>query len=123
SARALRRGRCLTICGAPMEVEMVALLRDAEFWNKVRGAARRVPFLDEAVAAWYAARDPRTPAKVKITLIGALAYFVLPVDFIPDFVTALGFTDDAAVLFAAVRAVTPHVREEHRAKARAALRR
>lgn len=102
---------------------MATILRDAEFWAKVRTVARRLPFLDEAVAAWYAARDPRTPTRVKATLIGALAYFVLPADLIPDVLVGFGFTDDAAVLYAAIRAVIPHIREEHRTKARAALRR
>jgi len=102
---------------------MATVLWDAEFWAKVRTVARRVPFVEDAAAAWYTARDPQTPAKVKVTLIGALAYFVLPADLIPDFLAGFGFTDDAAVLFAAIRAVTPHIREEHRTKARAALRR
>lgn len=92
------------------------------FWKKIRDTAGRVPFADEAVAIWYAARDPRTPTKVKAILLGAIAYFVLPVDVIPDFIAGLGYTDDLGVLIAAWRAVRPHVTDEHRSRAREALR-
>jgi len=54
-------------------------------------------------------------------LMGALAYFVVPADMVPDFLPWLGFTDDAAVLFAAIRAIAPHITGAHRARARAAL--
>ena len=91
------------------------------FWDKVRQTAGRVPFVDQAVAVWFCARDPATPFRVKAILMGALAYFVLPFDVVPDLLAGLGYADDLAVLTAAVRAVLPHITEEHRAKARAAL--
>ena len=55
-------------------------------------------------------------------LIGALAYFVMPFDAVPDLFLGLGFTDDAAVLLAAFTAARMHVTEAHRARARAWLR-
>lgn len=91
------------------------------FWDKVRRHARRIPFLEEAVAAYYCAIDRSTPLQVKAVLFGALAYFILPFDLLPDFMAALGFTDDAAVLFAAIKTVLPHIRPEHRQRARAAI--
>lgn len=91
------------------------------FWDKVRRTLGRVPFLEEAVAAFFCARDPATPLQVKAVLIGALAYFVIPTDLIPDFIAALGFVDDAAVLYAALKTVAPHITADHRAQARAAL--
>lgn len=93
------------------------------FWTKVRRYGRSVPFLPEALAGYYCARDPRTPLKAKAVLMGALAYFVLPADMLPDFVALLGFTDDATVLYAAIRSIAPHITGEHRAKARAAIER
>jgi uncharacterized membrane protein YkvA (DUF1232 family) len=60
---------------------------------------------------------------VKATLIGALAYFVLPTDAVPDFLPVLGFADDAASLAAALRLVAAHVLPEHRTAAEAALER
>jgi uncharacterized membrane protein YkvA (DUF1232 family) len=60
---------------------------------------------------------------VKAVLVGALAYFVLPFDAIPDALPLVGFTDDAAVLLTALRMVAGHMRAEHREAARAALAR
>lgn len=91
------------------------------FWTKVRRTLGRVPFVEEAVAAYFCALDPETPLQVKAILIGALAYFVVPVDMIPDFIAWLGFTDDAAVLAAAIRSVAPAITDDHRARAQQAL--
>ena len=92
-----------------------------DFWAKLRRNIRRIPFLEEAIAAYYCAIDNRTPLQVKAVLFGALAYFVLPFDLLPDFIAVLGFTDDAAVLYAAIRTVMPHIRDDHRALARDAI--
>jgi uncharacterized membrane protein YkvA (DUF1232 family) len=66
-------------------------------------------------------RHERDRARVERGFLGALAYFVLPADLIPDFIAGLGFTDDAAVVAAAIRSVAPAITERHRDKARAAL--
>lgn len=95
----------------------------AGFWSKVKANLGRVPFMDEVVAVWYCARDPATPAKVKAILFGAVAYFVLPFDVVPDVIVGLGYGDDLAILIAAIRAVRPHITDRHREMARAALRR
>ena len=94
---------------------------EASFWDKLRRNLGRVPFLDEALAAYYCARDRETPTRVKAVLMGALAYFVVPTDMIPDFVAWAGFTDDAAVLAIAIQTVAPHIKPRHRARAREAL--
>jgi uncharacterized membrane protein YkvA (DUF1232 family) len=60
---------------------------------------------------------------VQAALIGALAYFVLPFDVIPDMLPVLGFTDDAAVLATALKLVAAHMRPEHREAARRAIAR
>lgn len=93
------------------------------FWAKVRRTLGRVPFLEDAIAAYYCAFDPATPFRVKAVLLAALAYFVVPTDMIPDFIATLGFTDDAVVLAAAIRSIAPAITERHRQKARAALAR
>ncbi len=94
---------------------------EAGFWDKLRRTLGRIPFAEDAVAAYFCATDPTTPFRVKAILMGALAYFILPTDMIPDFIAGLGFTDDAAVLAAAIRSVLPHVKPRHRDRARAAL--
>jgi uncharacterized membrane protein YkvA (DUF1232 family) len=93
------------------------------FWPKLKRVARRVPFVDELLAAYYCTIDPKTPLQAKAILMGALAYFVLPVDVIPDFIIGFGYTDDATVLYAAIRSVARYVTEDHRAKARETLKR
>jgi len=75
------------------------------------------------LAAYYCAFDRETPRHVQAALLGALAYFVLPFDFVPDMLPVLGFTDDAAVLATAIRMVASHITPEHRAAAHAALTR
>ncbi|MGN6470775.1 MAG: YkvA family protein [Rhizobiaceae bacterium] len=93
----------------------------ARFWRTVKRAARQVPFMEDVVAAYYCALDTRTPTRVRGVLLAALAYFVLPTDFIPDFIFGLGFTDDVAVLTAAITALRSHITPAHRAAAREAL--
>jgi uncharacterized membrane protein YkvA (DUF1232 family) len=91
------------------------------FWKKLRRVAGKLPFLDLLIAAYYCALDPATPLRAKATLMGALAYFVLPTDLIPDFLTGIGFVDDATVLYAAVRAVSDHIKPAHRDRAKALI--
>lgn len=93
----------------------------SEFWAKLRGVLGRIDFAREAVAAWYCVTDPATPARIKAILIGALAYFILPVDVIPDVILGLGYTDDAAIFWVAWKAVGAHIEDRHRARAAAAL--
>jgi uncharacterized membrane protein YkvA (DUF1232 family) len=93
------------------------------FWNKVRRFGAGLPFAEDLLAAYYCAFDRDTPLQVKAALFGALAYFVLPFDVIPDMLPVIGFTDDAAVLATAIRLVATHITPLHRAAARAALAR
>jgi uncharacterized membrane protein YkvA (DUF1232 family) len=93
------------------------------FWRKLRRVAAGVPFAEDLLAAYYCAFDYQTPLQVKAALLGALAYFVLPLDFMPDVMPVLGFTDDAAVLATAVRMVAAYLRPEHRDAAREAIER
>ena len=94
-----------------------------DFWRKAARVAARLPFAEDLLAAYYCAFDQATPAHVKAALVGALAYFVLPFDAMPDVLPFVGFTDDAAVLLTALRMVAGHMRAEHRDAARAALAR
>jgi uncharacterized membrane protein YkvA (DUF1232 family) len=93
------------------------------FWRKLRRVMAQVPFAEDLLAAYYCAFDRQTPRHVQASLLGALAYFILPFDFVPDMMPMLGFTDDAAVLAAAIRMVASHITAEHREAARAALQR
>jgi uncharacterized membrane protein YkvA (DUF1232 family) len=93
------------------------------FWRKLKRLAAALPFVDDLLAAHYCAFDRRTPLKVKAALLGALAYFVLPADAIPDVLPIIGYTDDAAVLAAAIKLVASHITPDHREAAQRALAR
>jgi uncharacterized membrane protein YkvA (DUF1232 family) len=93
------------------------------FWSKLKRVAARLPFAEDLLAAYYCAFDKQTPRHVQAALLGAVAYFILPFDFVPDMLPVLGFTDDAAVLATALRMVASHITEDHRQAARAALKR
>jgi uncharacterized membrane protein YkvA (DUF1232 family) len=93
------------------------------FWIKLKRIAAQLPFAEDLLAAYYCAFDKQTPRHVQVALLGAIAYFILPFDFIPDVMPVLGFTDDAAVLATAIRMVATNIRPEHRDAARAALKR
>src|SRR5262245_61407949 len=89
----------------------------SRFWPTFRRAARQIPFSRDLVAAYYCALDPKTPARTRGILLAALAYFVMPFDFLPDILAVVGFSDDVAVLTAAFAAVRANMREEHYWKA------
>ena len=93
------------------------------FWPKVTRTAASIPFADRLVSVYYAARDPETPAAAKGIMLGALAYFVLPVDAIPDVLAGIGFTDDAAVITAVIATLGANIRQRHTDAARQVLAR
>jgi len=109
-----------------IEFDTNALVNNPErlresFWKKLKRVAAQLPFAEELLAAYYCAFDRETPRHVQAALLGAIAYFVLPFDFLPDMLPVLGFTDDAAVLATAIRLVSSHITSEHRRAARIAL--
>ena len=91
------------------------------FWDKLKRVAGKIPFAEDLVAAFFCATDPSTPSRVKLILLGAIAYFVFPTDAIADLLPLIGFADDAAVLAAAITQVAGSITEEHRNKAKQAL--
>lgn len=95
-------------------------IRDG-FWRTFAKAAGQIPFAEDLVAAYYCALDPQTPRKAKAVLFGALAYFIMPIDAIPDILALVGFSDDVAVLTLAFAAIRSHLTDAHRAAARKAL--
>ena len=102
-----------------LERDEVAVRRD--FWRKFARLAARIPFAEDLLTAYYCAFDRRTPTHVRVALVGALAYFIAPFDFVPDMLPIIGLTDDAAVLAAAIKLVWDNIKPEHRDAARVAL--
>ncbi|GAW42048.1 hypothetical protein SH203_02462 [Brevundimonas sp. SH203] len=93
------------------------------FWPKIRRTAARIPFADQALAAWYSARDPETPLAAKGMIFAGLAYFVMPIDAIPDIFAGIGYTDDAAVIAALLATLGANIKRRHRDQAEEALER
>jgi uncharacterized membrane protein YkvA (DUF1232 family) len=112
------------------KAEMEAMRRAArdedgirrDLWTKLKRVGRRIPFSEDLVAAYFCTLDPATPRRVKILLLGAIAYFVMPFDAVADFLPVVGFADDAALIAAAIAQVAGSITETHREKARDALR-
>lgn len=93
-----------------------------DFWAKLKRVGRQIPFAEDMVAAYFCTLDPATPGRVRLTLLAAIAYFVIPVDGIADFLPLLGFADDAAIIAAAISQVAGAITDRHREQAREALR-
>ncbi len=87
----------------------------ARFWQKLKKFISHIPFAEDAVAAYFCATDQQTPMRVRGVLLGALAYFIMPLDMVPDFIAGLGFSDDATVLATALALVANHIKPRHRA--------
>jgi uncharacterized membrane protein YkvA (DUF1232 family) len=92
-----------------------------DFWAKLKAVGRHVPFSEDLLAAYYCALDPATPTRVRAMLLAALAYFILPFDFLPDMLPVIGFADDAALLATTIALVASHITPAHRAAAARAL--
>jgi uncharacterized membrane protein YkvA (DUF1232 family) len=109
-----------------IDVDKNAMQRDEVevrrgFWTTLKRAASVIPFIEDLVAAYFAAFDTQTPMRVRAALLSALAYFVLPFDAVPDFIIGLGFTDDATVLLGVIMMMNDHIKPKHRKAARQIL--
>jgi uncharacterized membrane protein YkvA (DUF1232 family) len=94
------------------------------FWEKVKSHAKEAgrEVLTIALKLYYCAQDPETPQWAKITIYGALAYFIAPLDAIPDVTPLVGYTDDLGALAAAAATVVAHVKPQHTRQAKHTLK-
>ena len=92
------------------------------FWTKLQKFARKagIKVTYAALLLYYVLKSPETSGKDRAKIIGALGYFILPIDLIPDFIPVAGYTDDLAALvwgvYCVIKSITPDV------KAQAALK-
>ena len=93
---------------------------EENFWRKARHVAVKVgaKVLYPALQLYYLLQSKDVPVKAKTLIIGALGYLILPVDLVPDFIPALGFTDDLTALMVALRAVGEHLTPEIKQQAK-----
>lgn len=92
---------------------------EGSFWEKITRFAKKAgrEVIEKALILFYVLQDPETPLWAKTVIVGALGYFISPIDAIPDVVPIVGFTDDLAVLAGAIVTVGTCINAEHKAKA------
>lgn len=97
---------------------------DSRLWKKLKKVARKAgrKAVYYVLVLYYVARDPAVPSSLKLKILGALGYFILPLDFIPDAILGLGFTDDLAALAWALYKIRKFITPEIERKARERIR-
>lgn len=87
---------------------------DDGFWSKIARYAKKAgkEVIEKALWLYYAAQNPDTPAWAKGIIYGALGYFILPVDAIPDIAPVVGYTDDLGMIGTALAAVSMYINDD-----------
>lgn len=93
------------------------------FWRKMKNSVKKAgeEIAVMGIKSWLAMADSNTSVRHKAILGGALAYFVLPTDMVPDVLAGVGFTDDMAALILAANSVGNAITDEHEEQAREKL--
>jgi uncharacterized membrane protein YkvA (DUF1232 family) len=93
---------------------------DKKFWQKVGSVAKKagIKVIYVALLLYYVLKDPNVSTFDKAKVYGALGYFILPIDLIPDFIPVVGYTDDLAALVWATQAVWKNITPEMKTKAK-----
>ena len=93
-----------------------------DLWEKLQKFARKagIKVTYAALLLYYVLKNPATSTKDRAKIIGALGYFILPIDLIPDFIPVAGYTDDLAALvwgvYCVIKSITPEVKAQAAAK-------
>ncbi len=104
--------------------DYVQYFSDSQLWKKLKKVARKAgrKAVYYVLVLYYVSRDPAVPRSLKLKVLGALGYFILPIDIIPDVLVGLGFTDDIAALAWALFTMRKYITPEIERKARERLR-
>ena len=113
--------------GAIQNVDMESYAEkysETGLWDKIRDNVSSIgmKLVYKTLQLYYVAQSPDCPMKVKAGIYGALGYLISPIDFIPDVVPVVGYTDDAAAIALALALSQMYLTEEINAKARAKIR-
>ena len=71
---------------------------------------------------YYAFKRKATPIWAKTTILGALGYFVSPIDVLPDITPFVGYSDDLGILMMALVTVAMFINEEVKLLAKSKLK-
>lgn len=113
--------------GAPQSAEALggyaSQYSDTRFWDKMSKVFKRAGYelLEKALWLYYAAQRPETPRWARMTAYGALGYFILPFDAIPDWLFGFGLTDDLGALTLAVATISQYIDSDVRRRSTARL--
>lgn len=88
-----------------------------DFLKTAKQFTGRLPFIKDLVALYFCMADAQTPPWAKAAIAGALTYFLIPIDAIPDVIAGIGFTDDAGVIAATLSTVCAFIADQHRRQA------
>lgn len=94
---------------------------EGAFLDKARRYGRQagVAAIYAGLLLFYLLKRPDLPWKVRLAIAGALGYFILPADMLPDIIVGLGFSDDLSVLLGVLTCCYGHVDDGVRERARA----
>ncbi len=97
---------------------------EESFWEKIKkfALAAGKDVIEKALVLYYCLQDPDTPMWAKAVIIGALGYFISPIDAILDTIPVVGYSDDLGVLALAMASVAIHIKDEHKSKAKEMLK-
>ena len=96
---------------------------EEKFWGKLKKYGKKAgsSVVYAVLLLYYTLQKPQIPKKVKFVIIGALGYFILPIDAIPDFAVGLGYTDDLGAIVFALIQVAMYIDQDVKKKAKEKL--
>ncbi len=102
----------------------VAQYQSSSYWKKLKSSIFKTSskLIELSLVGYYALKDDDTPTWAKTVLAGALGYFIFPIDALPDFLPAIGYSDDIGVLVSAIAAVGFNIKLSHKEKAKDVIR-
>jgi len=115
-------GPVVDIESAETHTDYSSAYSESRFRTKIARYARTAgqAVVEKALVLFYVLRDPETPARAKAIVIGALGYFIMPIDAIPDLIPVAGFSDDLGPLAIPITLVAAHIKPRHFDRARKA---
>ncbi|MFT8322963.1 MAG: YkvA family protein [Bacillus sp. (in: firmicutes)] len=108
----------------PKEIENAEkYYAEDKLWDKLKKFGKKAgsSVVYAVLLLFYTLKKPEVPAKTKATIIGALGYFILPLDLIPDFAVGIGYTDDLGALGIALIQVAMYIDDDIKTKAKEKL--